>query len=204
MFTGIVKEIGTVKSVRRHGDGRIFEIAANTGVDIDNSIAVNGTCLTVTSRRSKSFTTEAMRETLLKTTLSFLKIGSPVNVERAISLKDLLGGHLVLGHVDTVGRVKRVTKFESSWLVSISFPAKFRKYLIPVGSVAVDGVSVTVARLHGDSFEVAVIPYTMEHTIFQWYRAGTNVNLEFDVLGKYVEQLLSNGFLSGQSSASIR
>lgn len=191
MFTGIIKEIGTIKSVRRHGDGKVFEIAAKTSnLRVDNSIAVNGTCLTVISRRSKSFTTEAMRETLLKTNLSLLKAGDPVNLERAVSLRELLGGHLVLGHVDTVGKVKQITKFQSSWIVSILFPKKFRKYLISVGSVAVDGVSLTVARLRKNSFDVAIIPYTLEHTIVHRYTQGTKVNLEFDVLGKYVEQLL--------------
>ncbi len=191
MFTGIIKEIGTIKSVRRHGDGKVFQIAAKASdLKVDNSIAVNGTCLTVTSRRRESFTTEAMRETLLKTNLAFLKAGDPVNLERAVSLKELLGGHLVLGHVDTIGRVQHITKLQSSWLISINFPAKFQKYLISVGSVAVDGVSLTVARLHKASFDVAIIPYTLEHTIFQWYGVGTKVNLEFDVLGKYVEQLL--------------
>jgi riboflavin synthase len=191
MFTGIIKEIGTVKSIRRHGDGKVFEFAAKVSdLKVDNSIAVNGTCLTVIARGRKSFTTEAMRETLLKTNLGFLKTSDAVNLERAVSLGELLGGHLVLGHVDTIGNVKKITKLQSSWLVSINFPVKFRKYLISVGSVAVDGVSLTVARLHKTSFDVAIIPYTLEHTTFQWYNIGTKVNLEFDVLGKYVEQLL--------------
>ncbi len=193
MFTGIVKEIGFIKSVRGHGDGRVFEITAKTpGINVDNSIAVNGTCLTVTSRRGRSFTAEAMRETLLKTNLSFLKTGDPVNLERAISLQELLGGHIVQGHIDAIGRVTKIRKLKTSLLVTISFQAKFRKYLIPVGSVTVDGVSLTTARLRATSFDVAIIPYTMEHTIFHRYKAGTRVNLEFDVLGKYVEQLLKH------------
>lgn len=193
MFTGIVEEVGKVKAVRAHGDGIQFEISAKrvlSSLGVDNSIAVNGTCLTVVSRKRGSFSVEAVKETLAKTSLGGFRVGSKVNLERAVSLNQRLGGHLVQGHVDTTGTVLKRVDLRTSWMFSIRFPKQFRKYLIPVGSIAVDGVSLTVARLHADHFEVAIIPYTIENTIFQDYRAGSRVNLEFDIIGKYIESLL--------------
>jgi riboflavin synthase len=121
-----------------------------------------------------------------------LHVGSSVNLERAVSLNQRLGGHLVQGHVDITGTVLKRTVLKTSWMFAIRFPKKFRKYLIPVGSISVDGVSLTVARLHADYFEVAIIPYTYNQTIFHEYKAGSIVNLEFDLIGKYIESLLHN------------
>ena len=193
MFTGIVEETGTIKSIRARGDGVRMEVSAKKvlgRLKVDNSIAVNGTCLTVVSRTRGSFAVEAVKETLSKTSLGGLQSGSVVNLERAVSLSQRLGGHLVQGHVDTTGTVLKRVSLETSWMYSIEFPKKFKKYLIPVGSIAVDGVSLTVARLYAGSFEVAIIPYTYEHTIFRTYKSGSTVNLEFDLIGKYVESLL--------------
>ncbi|HTR80705.1 MAG TPA: riboflavin synthase [Bacteroidota bacterium] len=193
MFTGIVEEIGRVRSVHVQGDGRRFEIEARkilSGLKVDNSVAVNGTCLTVVRRATKIFALDAVKETLLKTNLGSLRPGSMVNLERPVSLRQTLGGHLVQGHVDATGIVLRRKALLSSWMFTIQFSIKFRKYLIPVGSIAVDGVSLTVARLHRDTFEVAIIPYTFENTIFARYKAGSKVNLEFDIVGKYIESLL--------------
>ena len=169
MFTGIVEEIGSVSSLHKHGDGIQFEISAKKvlpGLGVDNSIAVNGTCLTVVGRKRGAFAVEAVKETLKKTNLGQLRAGSCVNLERPVSLAQRLGGHLVQGHVDATGLVSLVKTLKSSWMFTIRFPARFRKYLIPVGSVSVDGVSLTVASLKKEHFEVAIIPYTFENTIF--------------------------------------
>ncbi len=188
MFTGLIEEVGTVRAVRPRGDGIQFDIETrkiSSGLKIDNSVAVNGACLTIVRRKKNILTFDAVKETLSKTSLSGLRAGSRVNLERAVSLNQRLGGHLVQGHVDSTGTIMRRTELKASWMFSIRFPKRFRKYLIPVGSVAVDGVSLTVARLHSDYFEVAIIPYTFERTIFRDYQAGSTINLEFDLIGKY-------------------
>lgn len=194
MFTGIIEQVGRVCSVRKQDDGVQFDIESKailSGLKIDNSIAVNGTCLTIVRRKQKIFTVDAVKETLSKTNLGRLDVGSRVNLERAVSLNQRLGGHLVQGHVDTTGTVLKRTALKTSWMFAIHFPKKFRKYLIPVGSISVDGVSLTVARLHADQFEVAIIPFTYQHTIFHDYKIGSTVNLEFDLIGKYIESLLN-------------
>lgn len=193
MFTGIVEEIGTIVSVTTHGDGLNFEIAAKKvlkDLNIDNSICVNGTCLTVVRRKKKSFLIQAVKETLSKTNLSLMQKGSKVNLERSVKLNDRLGGHLVQGHVDTIGTITKVTKLETSWMYQLSFPKQYRKYLIHVGSITVDGTSLTVARLSQKELQIAIIPYTFDHTIFHQYSRGTKVNLEFDIIGKYLESLV--------------
>jgi riboflavin synthase len=193
MFTGIIEEVGNVVSAHNRLDGMQFDIETkkvSSGLGVDNSLAVNGTCLTVVRRKKKVLTFDAVKETLLKTSLGSLRVGSKVNLERAVSLNQRLGGHLVQGHVDTTGTVVQRTALKASWMFAIRFPQKFRKYLIPVGSISVDGVSLTVARLHAGYFEVAIIPYTYENTIFHEYSVGTKVNLEFDLVGKYIESLL--------------
>jgi riboflavin synthase len=193
MFTGIIEETGTVTEAAPRGDGIDFTIKASLatrGLGVDNSIAVNGTCLTVTQKLPGRFRVHAVHETLTKTNLGRLQTGTRVNLERAVSLQQRLGGHLVQGHVDCIGTVKKVEELETSWLITIAFPKKYRKYLIPVGSIAVDGVSLTVARCAAAAFTVAIIPYTMDHTVFGGYAAGTSVNLEFDLVGKYIENLM--------------
>jgi riboflavin synthase len=193
MFTGIIEETGSVIAVAPRGDGIDFTFAASVvtrDLGVDNSIAINGTCLTVTWKKAKQFRVHAVNETLTKTNLGTLRTGMSVNLERAVSLQQRLGGHLVQGHVDCFGTVKKIEALETSWLVTIAFPKQYRKYLINVGSIAVDGVSLTVARCAAASFTVAIIPYTMEHTVFRDYAPGTKVNLEFDLVGKYIENLM--------------
>jgi riboflavin synthase len=193
MFTGIIEEIGKIRSIVEFGDGLEFEIEARkvlSDIDVDNSICVNGVCLTVVRRKKNYFTIQAVKETLSKTNLGLLQKGSPVNLERSVKLQDRLGGHLVQGHIDVTGKVEKVETLQTSWMYTISIPKKYRKYLITVGSVAVDGTSLTVARLGRDRFTVAIIPYTFENTVFQQYKKGTKVNLEFDIIGKYLESLV--------------
>jgi riboflavin synthase len=193
MFTGIIEETGIVTLVSPRGDGIDFAITAalvTRDLGIDNSIAVNGTCLTVTQKYKGRFLVHAVHETLTKTNLGALRTDMRVNLERAVSLQQRLGGHLVQGHVDCIGTVKKIEQLETSWLITIAFPKRYRKYLIPVGSIAVDGVSLTVARCAPSTFTVAIIPFTMDNTIFGSYAVGTQVNLEFDLVGKYIENLM--------------
>jgi riboflavin synthase len=193
MFTGIVEETGTIHKLTTFGDGLEITVKAKKvlpGLKIDNSICVNGVCLTVVRRTKQSFTIQAVKETLSKTGLGNLRVGSMVNLERSVRLSDRLGGHMVQGHVDTTGKVKKIVTLGSSWMFTLSFPKQYRKYLIPVGSVTVDGTSLTVAKLGKSEFTIAIIPYTFEHTVFGQYKTGDTVNLEFDIIGKYLESLV--------------
>ena len=157
---------------------------------MDHSIAVEGVCLTVIKRTPDTFEVQAVEETLKKTTLGKLKKGSPVNLERPLLPSDRLGGHFVLGHVDGQGKVSEVETRESSWIFWIQVPKRFSHHLVPVGSIAVNGVSLTISEVKSDYFAVSIIPHTMEVTTFHQLKRGVSVNLEFDILGKYVEQLL--------------
>lgn len=193
MFTGIVEEIGSIHSLKKLGDGVEINIKANKilrSMHVDNSICVNGVCLTVVKTSKSTFTVQAVKETLSKTNLGLLRVGGLVNLERSVRLNDRLGGHIVQGHVDITGKIESITSLESSWMYTILFPKIYRKNLIPVGSITVDGTSLTVARLHRDKFTVAIIPFTFEHTIFKMYKQGSVVNLEFDIIGKYIENII--------------
>ncbi|MHB1687718.1 MAG: riboflavin synthase [Ignavibacteriaceae bacterium] len=194
MFTGIVEETGKLENKIPEGLGYRLIIGASkvmSDLEIGASISVNGTCLTVVKLENNSFSVEAIEETLKKTNLGALKIGDKVNLERSLKVDARLGGHFVLGHVDTTGEVLDVKELSNSHFVKISFPEKFKQYLIYVGSVAIDGVSMTVAELTGNTFSVGVIPHTWEETIFSTRKPGDTVNLEFDVLGKYVERIMN-------------
>ena len=193
MFTGIITEVGAIASLRRVGGGVHLGIHApkSSGeLAIHDSVSIDGVCLTVIARTDVTFTVEAVEETLRKTTIGGLKQSSRVNLELPLRLGDRLGGHLVLGHVDGIGRVISVEKRASSWLVGIEFPSVFERYVIPVGSIAVDGISLTVATLQGNRFGVSVIPYTLEHTTLADAEVGRSVNLEFDMVGKYIENFV--------------
>jgi len=192
MFTGLVEETGTVNSIMQKGGSVIFTIQGRKTVKtlrIDHSIAVEGVCLTVIKRTAKTFDVQAVEETLKKTTLGNLRTGNLVNLERPLLPSDRIGGHFVLGHVDGLGKVTELEFRESSWIFWIRVPKKFTHYLVPVGSIAVNGVSLTMADVKNNSFAVSIIPHTMEVTTFNLVQPGAAVNLEFDVLGKYVERL---------------
>lgn len=189
MFTGIIEEIGTVVGVTPQGDGVRLDIEAHQVMDdlaVDHSIAVNGVCLTVTERSETVFSVTAVAETLRKTTTGALVQGSRVNLERAVRMSDRLGGHLVQGHVDTVGAVRSVIENEAGWEVWFSYPIEYRRWLIPVGSICVEGVSLTVAAVDGDAFKVAIIPHTLQKTTLGSKRVADAINLEFDMVAKYV------------------
>lgn len=194
MFTGLIESVGTIESAKRRSGSVVFAIRAPgiaRGLRISESVAVEGVCLTVTKRTKSGFETQAVEETLAKTTLGKLKKGDRVNLERPLLPTTRLGGHFVLGHVDCVGTVQRIQKRGSSWMFWFLVPQRFRYLLIPVGSVAINGVSLTIASLKQNTFGVSIIPHTMEKTTFRFLRDGARVNVEFDVLGKYVARLLT-------------
>ncbi len=194
MFTGIIQEVGKIAGIKRAGSGLQISIHAPqcwVELNVDDSVAINGVCQTVVAKGDRSFTVEAVEETLSKTTLGQLRESSSVNLELAMKLDDRLGGHLVLGHVDGVGSVLSVERRERSWLIGVRVPEEFLRYVIPVGSIAIDGVSLTVARLHGQVVTVSIIPHTYDNTTFNLLREGMNVNLEFDLIGKYIERLMN-------------
>ena len=193
MFTGLVEEKGILKEKIPTGDGFQFTIEANkviSDLKIGSSIAVNGCCLTVVKINNNTFSVDTIEETLNKTNLGVLKQEMNVNLERSLAADARLGGHFILGHIDTVGRVEGINELSNSHWMTISFPEKFKHYLIYVGSVAIDGVSMTVAELKENTFSVGIIPHTWKETIFADKKVGDTVNLEFDVLGKYVERIM--------------
>ena len=196
MFTGIVEELGVVSSREDQGDAVRLRVRG-PGVVQDaspgDSIAVNGCCLTVAELTEDGFTADVMRETLLKTSLGALDAGAPVNLERAVTMGTRLGGHLVQGHVDGTGTIARRTPSEHWELVEISFPARLAAYLVEKGSVTVDGVSLTVVSVDdaAGTFTVSLIPETLARTTLGAKGAGEPVNLEVDVIAKYVERLLA-------------
>jgi len=193
MFTGLVEETGRLVNKKETGKGFQFTFAAKRILDdlnVSSSISVNGCCLTVVRREGNTFSVDAIEETLKKTNLGKLKLNDRVNLERPLKADARLGGHFVLGHVDTTGTVKDVQELSNSHFMKISFPDNFKKYLIYVGSVSIDGVSMTVAELGDNWFGVGIIPFTWQETVFSDRIIGDKVNLEFDVLGKYVERIM--------------
>ena len=202
MFTGIIEEIGKVESIQSFSKGLQLTISAQRSaaeLHINDSISINGVCQTAIRRHESSFEVEAVEETLKKTTLNSLLINDSVNLELPMMLNERLGGHLVLGHVDTVGHIMNIEPRESSWMFTLGIPEKFLQYIVSVGSIAIDGVSLTVAEMHQNNIRVSIIPHTMENTIFKYYKINDRVNLEFDIIGKYIEQLLKRNEIKGKS-----
>jgi riboflavin synthase len=190
MFTGLVAASGRVASMR---EGRLtIAVTAPLGLSDGDSISVNGVCLTAAEVAEHGFTADVMGETLRRTALGELRAGDPVNLEPALRASDRLGGHIVQGHVDGTGVVEAVVAEGFSRLVRIEAPAALLRYVVEKGSIAVDGVSLTVAEVDGDSFSVGLIPETLERTSFGAVAVGRRVNLEVDVLAKYVEKLVSH------------
>ena len=196
MFTGIVAELGEVAGIERRGDAAQLTIRGSTeGVSLGESIAVNGVCLTVTGILDGTFTADVMGETLDRSALGMLTTGAPVNLERSVRLADRLGGHLMQGHVDATGTIISRSPAERWDQVRISLPASISRYVVHKGSIAVDGISLTVSAVGppgGDTwFEVSLIPETLKRTTMGAKQPGETVNLEVDVIGKYVERLLN-------------
>ena len=205
MFTGIIKDVGTVGGiVPREGGLRLrvnyTSFDAFGDLSVDESVSVNGACQTVVAAGKGWFEVDTVAETLKKTTFGSFRPGTKVNLERAVRPIDRLGGHFVLGHVDCVGSVGAIEESGQSRTITVSFPREFDPWIVPVGSIAIDGVSLTVAHTESSSFSVAIIPYTFGHTTIADLRKGSEVNLEFDILGKYVAKQHS----AGKSSAGSR
>jgi len=194
MFTGLIEAVGRVLSISRTSAGGVIVIASPLlrGVAIGDSVSVDGVCLTITSLRDEGGTFDISRETLLRSTLGERRKGDAVNLERALRVGDRLGGHLVTGHVDCVGRVTGRREDGDSIRFSIDLPSGMGRYLVEKGSVAVDGISLTVNGVTGDRFTLNVIPHTGRETTIASRRVGDQVNIELDIIGKYVEKLLSS------------
>ncbi len=200
MFTGIVEEIGHIHHISKTSRAEKLVISCEKvleGTKIGDSIAVNGTCLTVTAMDGTSFSVDVTPETMRRTAFSLFRPGTPVNLERALRLGDRLGGHIMMGHVDGTGRILSMKKDDNAVNISISTDRKWMRYIIEKGSVAVDGISLTVAGRTEKSFSIALIPHTGSETALLLKHPGDLVNLECDYLGKYVEQLLKEGPTEG-------
>ncbi len=194
MFTGIIEELGSVQSIEERGENARLVITAHVvteGTNHGDSISVNGVCLTALDIEPDSFAADVSRETLQRSTLGSLKPGAPVNLERAVTPATRLGGHIVQGHVDARGQFTGVENHGESWTVRIAYPKEIARYLVFKGSVAVEGISLTIAGLTDEFFEIAIIPKTWEVTNLSHLKPGDNVNIEVDIIGKYVEKLLA-------------
>ena len=196
MFTGIVEELGEVVAVEPLQDASRLTVrgpVVTSDAGHGDSISVNGVCLTVVTSADGTFTADVMAETLRRSSLGDVAVGSPVNLERAVRVSDRLGGHVVQGHVDGTGTIEQVAPDEHWTVVRISLPEDLRRYVVEKGSITVDGVSLTVSRIDGGWFEVSLIPTTLSLTTFGAKGVGDAVNLEVDVMAKYVEKLLQAG-----------
>ncbi len=195
MFTGIIEEVGHVLSLRRGARSFTLEVEANKvleGTQVGDSIATNGVCLTVTSLSKHSFSADVMPETVSRTSLIELIAGSPVNLERALQLQTRLGGHIVSGHIDGTGRISKRSQDDNALWLTVECESRMLRYVIEKGSVALQGVSLTVARVDEGSFSVSLIPHTQSATTLHVARVGDSVNIENDVIAKYVERLLGH------------
>lgn len=205
MFTGIIEELGRVREVEKRGEDARIVIEAQTvtvGSRDGDSIAVNGVCLTALDVRPGSFAADVSKETLLRSTLGSLRSGSPVNLERAVTPATRLGGHIVQGHVDARGKFLSSQNHGDSWNFRFAYPKEIARYLVFKGSVAVEGISLTIADLTDDHFEIAVIPKTFQVTNFSHLKPGDEVNLEVDIIAKYVERILTERGLKSDREAS--
>lgn len=193
MFTGIIETLGIIKDIQKEGDNLHITIASSitNELKIDQSVSHNGVCLTVVAISDDEYTVTAIKETILKTNLAEWKVGNIVNLERAMKLGDRLDGHIVQGHVDQIGECISIEEVNGSWYFTFNYDRKLNNITIEKGSITINGVSLTVLDSKEDEFSVAIIPYTFEHTNFKNFTIGTKINLEFDVIGKYVTRLIS-------------
>ena len=195
MFTGIIEEIGKISNIKRGARSAILSIQASKVLEdahLGDSIAVNGVCLTVTTLNGDVFTADGMNETLSRSSLGSLRAGSPVNLERAMAAGGRFGGHIVSGHIDGTGRIASVTRDDNAVWFRIMADKKLLRYIVEKGSIAIDGISLTVAKTDSESFSVSIIPHTIGQTILGTRKVGDTVNLENDIIGKYVEKLMQN------------
>lgn len=192
MFTGIIESVGVVKNLQQEGENLHITIESNftSELKIDQSVAHNGVCLTAVNLKDKEYTVTAIKETLDKSNLKYLAVGSEINLERAMILGARLDGHIVQGHVDQTAVCTNIVEEDGSWVFSFEYDNTYSNITIEKGSITINGVSLTVVNSQKNSFSVAIIPYTYEFTNFHTFEVGTVVNLEFDVIGKYVARLL--------------
>jgi riboflavin synthase, alpha subunit len=203
MFTGIVEEIGKVYSIKRGTHSAVLNILANKileDIHIGDSIAVNGICLTVTNFNKQSFSADVMHETLNRSSLSDISTGDFVNLERAMSIGSRFGGHIVSGHVDSTGEITYIKKDDNAILYTIKADKKTIRYIVEKGSITIDGISLTVVTVTEKSFTISAIPHTVDMTILNHKKVGDKVNLEVDMIGKYVERFIS--YIFGESTIS--
>ncbi|MCH4552224.1 riboflavin synthase [Aestuariibaculum lutulentum] len=197
MFTGIIEDIGVITDLKKELDNLHITVKSNitSELKIDQSVAHNGVCLTVVNIKGDEYTVTAIKETLDKTNLNTLNVGNKVNLERAMKLGDRLDGHIVQGHVDQIAICENIDEANGSWVFTFRYDSSLNNITIEKGSITVNGTSLTVVNSKRNSFSVAIIPYTYQHTNFNTFKIGTKVNLEFDVLGKYVSRLVNLGKL---------
>lgn len=194
MFTGIIQEVGRVREIKRGVQSVRISIEAPiliSKISVGDSICTNGVCLTVTNKGKDTFQADATPETVRRTTLFELRTGDPVNLEPALTLKDFLGGHIVSGHVDGIGTIKRMWREENALWLSITTDAEIIRYIVEKGSVSVDGISLTIAKIAGESFDVSIIPHTAQQTTLALKKTGDHVNIECDMIGRYVAKFLN-------------
>lgn len=196
MFSGIIETTGIIKKINKSGSGLNFEIIVNKknylkNLPVGASISVNGACMTIEKKSGNKFSFTAVKETLKKTNLQYFITGAYVNLEKPIRLNSLLHGHIVSGHIDTIGKIKRIENLKQSWEFYFEFNKKFKKYVIEKGSICINGVSLTIAEIfksknNNQLIKIAIIPHTFKETIFRFNKTGDLVNLEFDIVGKYI------------------
>lgn len=189
MFTGIIEEVARVSKIQRTGNSLRLRIDAKLVVKnlkSGDSVCVNGVCLTVVNSGVDFFELDAVEETIKRTNLGLLKNGDYVNLERARTFSDRIDGHIVQGHIDAIGRLLRINFLPNSKILLFSFPREYEELIVPKGSIAIDGISLTVVEVENDTFSVSVVPYTFDNTNLKYKKIGDVVNLEFDILGKYV------------------
>lgn len=196
MFTGIIEEIGIVKEFRQNGNNALIIVECQKVLEdtkIGDSIAIDGVCQTVINLSSNSFSAQVSSETLNVTSFCKLKTGNKVNLERALTLSSRLGGHIVSGHVDGLGKIKNIQKLSEFYNIKIEVDKDLTKYIAKKGSITINGISLTVANITSNEFDVAIIPHTFENTSLNTLKSGDFINVETDVLAKYVEKILSTG-----------
>jgi len=206
VFTGLIEELGRTLNVERRGDFQRLEIGADKVLSdsrVGDSVSINGACQTIVDLRSRSLWVESVAETLRLTTLGELRPGDQVNLERALRSGDRLGGHLVLGHIDGVGAVRRMDRRAEGSLLEVVPPEELMPYIAAKGSIAIDGISLTVAALGDASFTIAIIPHTLQHTTLAAVRVGDRTNLEVDVLARYVERQLEARATGSRDSLTL-
>lgn len=204
MFTGLIKEVGQIKKLQKNSEGYLLEISCPhliNEIKVDDSVAVNGVCLTATKIFETSFQCQCIHVTLEKTSLKHLSLNSPVNLELALRFSDRLGGHLVQGHVNGLGKIIKMTNRGENFEMWINYPQKFSPYFIPEGSIALDGISLTIAKLEDTQLCVSLIPHTWNHTNLKNKKIGDSINIEVDMMAKYIEKMLSYSQLANASNS---